>query len=161
MQGIVATDCWKLVKYHVAKTHKMKDMTINDFSDILAKRLIDNDMSNGPKPVTRGNLKRPRHTLVLEVDFSHKPVHLPRKNGKTKQFRCRWCATFDGIQTSFTSFKCSECNVGLCIGSNRPGARDCFNKHMVASAADLATLTSTAKKRRSISALHRAKLNII
>jgi len=151
MQGICATDCWKLVKYHVANSHKMKDMTMNDFADILAKRLIDNDLTNGPKPVTRSDLKRPRHIDALEVDHRHKPVPLPRKEGKTKQLRCRWCSIYDHVYTSFTSFKCSDCNVGLCVASNRPGSRDCFGKHMSASASELATLTSTAKLRRKIS----------
>jgi hypothetical protein len=129
----------------------MKDMIMSDFADILAKRLIDNDLTNGPRTATRSDLKRPRHIVVPEVDHRHKHVPLPRKEGKIKQFRCRWCNTYDHVYTIFTSFMCNECNVGLCVASNRPGPRDCFSKHMVAYAIELATLTSTAKLRRKIS----------
>ena len=128
----------------------MKIMNMGDFADILANRLIDNDLTNGPKPVTGSDLNRRRQINVPEVDFHQKLVPLPRKNGKTKQFRCRWCNIYDSAHTSFTSFKCNECIVGLCAASNRLGARDCFNMHMVASATELATLTSTSKLRRKI-----------
>ncbi len=147
MHGILATDCWKLVRYHLTNNHDMKAISVNDFCDILAKRLIDNNLNNGVTATTRSNLKRPRRAETPEV-CDHKPVPLPRKNGKTKQLRCRWCSVFQNIYTSFTSFKCLDCNVGLCVASNRPGTRDCFDLHRMASAADLATLTSTAKLRR-------------
>ena len=57
LHGILATDVWKLVKYHVAQGHKLKNMSINDFSDKLAARLIFNNLSNGAK-ATRSSTRR-------------------------------------------------------------------------------------------------------
>ena len=147
MHGIVATDCWKLVRYHLSINHFMKNITMNDFADVLAKRLIDNNLNNGTPSTTRSSAKRPRRANTPE-EVPHKPVPMPRFNGKTKQLRCRWCSLFHNVYTSFTSFKCEDCNVGLCVASNRPGARNCFDLHRIASPADLCTITSTAKIRR-------------
>ena len=58
LQGIHVTDVWKLTKFHVADNHPMKNIFINDFSNILSKRLIDNNLANGARSVTRAN-KRP------------------------------------------------------------------------------------------------------
>ena len=46
MHRIVTTNCWKLVKYHVSSNHGMQNINVNDFADVLAKRLIDNNLNN-------------------------------------------------------------------------------------------------------------------
>ena len=147
LHGILATDCWKLFRYHVSNNHNMKTISVNDFCDILSKKLIDNNMNNGVTTATRSNLKRPRRATTPEL-CNHKPVPLQRVNGKTRQLRCRRCSLFHKIFTSYTSYKCEDCNVGLCVASNRPGSRDCFEHHRMASPAYLCTLTSTTKLRR-------------
>ena len=148
LQGITATDCWKLTRYHVASTNKFKTLTINDFSDVLAARLIYNNLLNGSRTTTRTANKRPLQVSVAtDLICNHKPVSLPRVKGKTKQVRCRWCAVFNDTHTSYTSVVCSECKVGLCVKTNRSSTRDCFDLHRSASALQLQKLTSTAKSR--------------
>jgi hypothetical protein len=147
LHGILATDCWKLVRYHLSSIHNMKTISVNDFCDILAKRLIDNNLNNGVTAATRSNFIRPRRATTPEL-CNHKPVHLQRENGRTRQLRCRWCNLFHKVITSYNSYKCEDCNVGLCVASNRPGSRDCFDRHRMASPADLCALTSTTKHRR-------------
>jgi hypothetical protein len=94
----------------------MKTINVNDFCDILAKRLIDNNVNNGVTAVTRSNLKRLRRATTPEL-CDHKPAPLQHANGKTRQLRCRWCNMFHEDFTSYTSYKCEDCNVRLCVAS--------------------------------------------
>jgi hypothetical protein len=102
LHGILATNCWKLVRYHLSNSHNMKAVSINDSCDVLAKRLIDNNLNNGVTTTTRSSLKRPRRAATPAV-YPYKPVPMPRINGKAKQLRCCWYSLFHNVNTSFTS----------------------------------------------------------
>jgi hypothetical protein len=150
MQVITATNCWKLARYHVTSTHKFKELTMNDFCDVLAARLIYNNLLNGSRTTTRNPNKRPLElSVATDLMCIHKPVSLPRVKGKAKQVRCRWCAVFHDTHTSYTSVLCSECQVGLCVKTNTSSTRDCFDLHKLASALQLQIMTCTGKRRGS------------
>ena len=75
IQGIVATDSWKNIKYHVHSKHRLKTISINDYADALANILIHNNLNNGPGPNTlnlvsmpsRLNYGDPRHWCQARV----------------------------------------------------------------------------------------------
>ncbi len=90
LQGITATECWKSTRYHVSSINKFKNLTINDFNDVLAARLIYNNLLNGSRATARIANKRPLHVCAAtDLMCNHKSVSLPRVKDKTKQVRCR------------------------------------------------------------------------
>lgn len=149
LQGILATDVWKLIKHHVSQGHKYKEISINDFSDKLANRLIHNNLNNGVKPTKSTARRQELPASAREPLAGHYPVLMERNQAKkkTKQLQCLWCLRINDTQTSYTSYECSVCRVPLCCKNNRSTSRDCFDVHCRASPAEVAILTTTSKKR--------------
>ena len=145
LHGILVTDCWKLVKYHVPNKHRLKDVTINDFADELARALILNNLSDQPSTRASSRKSGPRPLPDPKPTAFHTIQLLARSGAKTKQLRCRWCSIFSDDITNYTSFKCLECGVALCVRNNREASRDCFRAHCHASARDLELLRANAK----------------
>ena len=145
LHGILATDCWKLAKYHVHPSHPFKNITINNDCAILAHALIYNNL-DGIGRVTRSVPSAERHALVPlpEASHGHTQASLGRdpKKNKTKQRRCKWCTVFQDRHDCYTSFYCVECNVPLCVFHNGKKARNCFANHQRATQHDLAMLSS-------------------
>ena len=49
LHGMLTTNCWKLVRYHLANNHNMKIIGVNDFCDIMAKRLFEKKLEQWSK----------------------------------------------------------------------------------------------------------------
>ena len=46
MLGLIVTDCWKAYCWHLNKRHQHKNITIEPFSNLLAKDMLDNQLSD-------------------------------------------------------------------------------------------------------------------
>ena len=154
LQGILVTDVWKLTKYHVALAHKFKDISINDFSDNLANRMIHNSLNNTGRTIRSSTRPSTTPTPTREALPGHYPVLMGRNHAKkkTKQLQCLWCIRMNDVHTSYTSYECNVCRVPLCCKNNRKNSRNCFDVHCMASPAEIAILTSTSRKRGRASA---------
>eukprot|EP00873_Tetraselmis_striata_P042942 jgi/Tetstr1/463206/TSEL_008138.t1 len=83
--------------------------------------------------------------MIAELDDPHAPVapaasapatdnghdmrvYPRRRNGKTKQARCRLC--LDRKEECYTTRYCAKCNLDLCVPSNDGATRDCWGAHL-------------------------------
>jgi hypothetical protein len=127
---MVVTDCWKAVRHHVGKHHRLQKSTIMDFSDELAYALLTNGLRDHELPSrVSERLATDATNPPYDATKPHLPVQYPKAwNGKRPQHRCRYCLVKHGMQ-SWTTYYCSKCELPLCAVSNR-GGRDCFEAHL-------------------------------
>jgi hypothetical protein len=130
--GMVVTDCWKAVRHHVGKHHRLQNSTVMNFADELAYALLTNGLSDLDRPSRASErlAMADATNLPYNVATAHLPVQYPKAwNGKRPQHRCRFCLVKRGMQ-SWTTYYCSKCEVPLCAVCNR-GGRDCFEAHLL------------------------------
>ena len=128
--GMVVTDCWKAVRHHVGRHHRLHNSTIMDFADEMSYALLTNGLRDEQIPSRvserHANVTNP---LAYEASTAHLPVQYPKAwNGKRPQHRCRFCLVKTGMQ-NWTTYYCNKCEVPLCAVCNR-GGRDCFEAHL-------------------------------
>eukprot|EP00873_Tetraselmis_striata_P046181 jgi/Tetstr1/466445/TSEL_010973.t1 len=104
--GMCAVDIWKLAKFHVTANHPYAEMGVVPFVNRVSAALIYNGLDGGLGALSRS--ARPLRgiaRLVAELDdvlpapaaqapvsdMVHEMRVYPRRNGKTKQARCRIC----------------------------------------------------------------------
>ena len=140
--------------------HAMKNMSMNVFADILAHVMIHNNLEGSIAEINRASTrlaaretaegrKRQRDpTLLPPAHVGHTQVTSGTSaSGSTRQLRCKWCRVFEDDATKYTSYRCQEFGVALCVKNNSANSRDCFGKHQRASQEELRMLTATANIR--------------
>ena len=102
LPGICATDCWKLIKFHVSASHPYSALTIKNFAEILSKTLVYNGLQDHAVPAQRRGrtlsvpLAEPKR--ILQDERAHVPGNLGRsKKGRSKQARCLRCYRDEGV----------------------------------------------------------------
>eukprot|EP00873_Tetraselmis_striata_P028533 jgi/Tetstr1/448797/TSEL_036031.t1 len=139
MAGIHVTDCWKLAKHHLPRHHPLKESTAVNFADLMCKALIYNGLTGEVEPT--------RRTERVLADITNEPpplphsiMHLGKRPGNdnaTKQARCTMCRV-DDDNVGWTSYKCPDCDIPLCIPSKRRKGVACWTRHRRMTAQQLA-----------------------
>eukprot|EP00873_Tetraselmis_striata_P046241 jgi/Tetstr1/466505/TSEL_011012.t1 len=139
MAGIHVTDCWKLAKHHLPRHHPLKESTAVNFADMMCKALIYNGLTGEVEPT--------RRTERVLADITNEPpllphsiMHLgkhPGNDNAIKQARCTMCRV-DDDNVGWTSYKCPDCDIPLCIPSKRRKGVACWTRHRRMTAQQLA-----------------------
>eukprot|EP00873_Tetraselmis_striata_P000820 jgi/Tetstr1/421084/TSEL_012129.t1 len=139
MAGIHVTDCWKLAKHHLPRHHPLKESTVVNFDDLMCKSLIYNGLTWEVEPTRR--TERVLADITNEPPaVTHSIMHLGKRPGNdnaTKQARCTMCRV-DDDNVGWTSYKCPDCDIPLCIPSKRRKGVACWTRHRRMTAQELA-----------------------
>ena len=147
--GMVITDMWKLVKFHVSPHHRLKKATIAQFADEVSRCLLLNNLE-GDAPVRRNpgrnNTSSSDDDDLPRRDGLHTMEKFERTGTSARQSRCRWCLHHESKE-SWTTFYCVECDIPLCGPTNR-ARRKCWNLHCRCEPEDLRELSAKCAKSR-------------
>eukprot|EP00873_Tetraselmis_striata_P005078 jgi/Tetstr1/425342/TSEL_015791.t1 len=139
MAGIHVTDCWKFAKHHLPRHHPLKESTVVNFDDLMCKSLIYNGLTGEVEPTRR--TERVLADITNEPPaLTHSIMHLCKRPGNdnaTKQARCTMCRV-DDDNMGWTSYKCPDCDIPLCIPSKRCKGVACWTRHRRMTAQELA-----------------------
>eukprot|EP00873_Tetraselmis_striata_P006958 jgi/Tetstr1/427222/TSEL_017410.t1 len=139
MAGIHVTDCWKLAKHHPPRHHPLKESTAVNFADLMCKALIYNGLTWEVEPTRR--TERGLADITNEPPpLPHSIMHLGKRPGNdnaTKQARCTMCRV-DDDNVGWTSYKCPDCDIPLCIPTKRRKGVACWTRHRRMTAQQLA-----------------------
>eukprot|EP00873_Tetraselmis_striata_P010092 jgi/Tetstr1/430356/TSEL_020171.t1 len=121
MAGIHDTDCWTLAKHHLPRHHPLKESNVVNFDDLMCKSLIYNGLTGEVEPTRRTERVLANITNEPPALMTHGIMHLGKRPGNdnaTKQARCTMCRV-DDDNVGWTSYKCPDCDIPLCIPSKR------------------------------------------
>eukprot|EP00873_Tetraselmis_striata_P027657 jgi/Tetstr1/447921/TSEL_035229.t1 len=137
MAGIIhVTDCGKLAKHHLPRHHPLKESTVVNLDELMYKALIYNGLAEEVEHTRRSE----RLPADITNELPQSIMHLGKRPGNdnvAKQARCTICRV-DDDNVGWTSHKCPDCDIPLCIPSKRRKGIACWIRHRLMIAQELA-----------------------